>query len=186
MSTITTKTISPRELQNKHEAGESVKLIDVRTPVEFRETHVEFAHNEPLDQVDPSGVVEKHECSDQPLYVMCRSGNRAQQAIDKFHKAGYENVINVDGGMLKWEEEGQPVIRGKKAISLERQVRIVAGSIVFIGAMLGYFVNPAWVFLSAFIGAGLVFAGITDTCGMGMMLAKMPWNQIKDQNCKIK
>ena len=87
--------------------------------------------------------------------------------------------------MVQWEADGQPAIHGKKAISLERQVRIVAGSIVFIGAMLGYFVNPAWVFLSAFIGAGLVFAGITDTCGMGIMLSKMPWNQVRDEGCSI-
>jgi len=185
MSTATQSQISPRELQQKHESGEKIHLIDVRTPVEFRETHVEFAANEPLDKLDPANIMQRHNCGDRPLYVMCRSGNRAQQAIQKFRQAGYDNVVNVDGGMLQWEEEGQPCIRGKKAISLERQVRIVAGSIVFLGAMLGYFVNPAWVFLSAFIGAGLVFAGITDTCGMGMMLARMPWNQVKETGCKV-
>ena len=186
MSTVTQTNISPRELQQKREAGEDVKLIDVRTPVEYREIHVDYADNEPLDKLDPTGIMQRLDCGDDPVYVMCRSGNRAKQAIQKFQQAGYENVVNVDGGMLQWEEEGQPCIRGKKAISLERQVRIVAGSIVFIGAMLGFFVNAYWIFLSAFIGAGLVFAGITDTCGMGMMLAKMPWNQVKnEQNCKV-
>lgn len=77
---------------------------------------------------------------------------------------------------------GLPVVRGKKAVSLERQVRITAGSLVLIGAILGYFVHPYWIGLSAFIGAGLAFAGITDTCGMGMMLARMPWNQIPTNN----
>lgn len=186
MSTITQATILPRELQQKYEAGEAFKLIDVRTPVEFRETHVEFASNVPLDKVDPAEVMERHDAGDDPLYIMCRSGNRAQQAIEKFNKSGYENVINVEGGMLQWEADGQPAVRGKKAISLERQVRIVAGSIVFIGAMLGYFVDPAWVFLSAFVGAGLVFAGVSDTCGMGMMLARMPWNQVKEESCRVK
>lgn len=185
MSTVTQKTISPQELQQKHEAGENVKLIDVRTPVEFRESHVEFAKNQPLDKLDPTGLMQSLNCGDEPVYVMCRSGNRAKQAIDKFHQAGYENVVNVDGGMVQWEADGQPAIHGKKAISLERQVRIVAGSIVFFGAMLGYFVNPAWVFLSAFIGAGLVFAGVTDTCGMGIMLSKMPWNQVKEEECRV-
>ena len=75
-------------------------------------------------------------------------------------------------------EAGLPVVRGKKAISLERQVRIAAGSLVLLGAVL-YFVHPAFIGLSAFVGAGLVFAGITDTCGMGMILARMPWNQVK-------
>jgi hypothetical protein len=74
------------------------------------------------------------------------------------------------------------VVRGKKAISLERQVRIAAGSLTFLGAALGAFVHPAFIGLSAFVGAGLIFAGVTDTCGMGMILARMPWNQCKQAN----
>jgi hypothetical protein len=93
-------------------------------------------------------------------------------------------VVNIEGGTLACVEAGLPVVRGKKAISLERQVRIAAGSLVLLGAALS-FVHLAFIGLSAFVGAGLVFAGITDTCGMGMMLARMPWNQIKDTpaNC---
>jgi len=70
-----------------------------------------------------------------------------------------------------------PVVRGKKFFSLERQIRIVAGTIVFVGAVLGWMIHPAFISLSAFVGAGLVFSGIIDTCAMGMMLAKMPWNK---------
>jgi hypothetical protein len=77
------------------------------------------------------------------------------------------------------------VSRGKKAMSLERQVRILAGFLTFTGAALGFFVHPYFVGLSAFIGAGLMFAGITDTCGMGMMLAKMPWNQVASGSCSV-
>ena len=77
-------------------------------------------------------------------------------------------------------ESGLPVVRGKKAISLERQVRIAAGLLVLLGAVLGWLVHPAFVGLSAFVGAGLVFAGVTDTCGMGMLLARMPWNQVNE------
>jgi hypothetical protein len=83
----------------------------------------------------------------------------------------------VEGGTLACVEAGIPVVRRRKAISLERQVRIVAGLLVFLGAILGGFVHPAFIGLSAFVGAGLVFAGITDTCGMGMILPRMPWNQ---------
>jgi hypothetical protein len=93
---------------------------------------------------------------------------------------GIPNVVNVEGGTLACIESGVPVVRGKESISLERQVRITAGTLVFIGAALGFFVHPYWMALPAFIGAGLVFAGVTDTCGMGMMLAKMPWNNIKE------
>ena len=97
----------------------------------------------------------------------------------KFVDAGFENVVNVDGGTQAWAEAGLPVVRGKKAISLERQVRIAAGFLVLLGAVLSFW-NVYFVLLSGFVGAGLMFAGITDTCGMGMVLAKMPWNQVKD------
>ena len=117
---------------------------------------------------------------DDPLYMICRSGSRGRQACEKFLAAGYHNVVNVEGGTLAWERAGLPVVRGKKAISLERQVRIAAGSLVVLGTALGAFVHPGFLGLAAFVGAGLVFAGITDTCGMGMLLARMPWNRVED------
>jgi hypothetical protein len=88
--------------------------------------------------------------------------------------------VNVEGGTLACVEAGLPVKTGKKAISLERQVRIAAGSLVLVGAALGFFVHPYWIGLSAFVGAGLVFAGVTDTCGMAIMLGRMPWNQVRE------
>ena len=90
-------------------------------------------------------------------------------------------MVNVEGGTLACVDAGLPVVRGKKAVSLERQVRIAAGSLVLLGAALS-FVHPAFVGLSAFVGAGLVFSGITDTCGMGMILARMPWNQVSQDS----
>ena len=80
---------------------------------------------------------------------------------------------------------GLPVVRGKKVMSLERQVRIAAGFIVLVGALLGFFVHPYFTGISAFVGAGLMFAGITDSCAMGMLIAKMPWNQCKDGSCSV-
>ena len=112
-----------------------------------------------------------------PLYLICRSGSRGQQACEKFVKAGYSNAVNIEGGTIACVEAGLPVIRGKKSMSLERQVRIAAGSLVLLGAVLGWFVHPAFIGLSAFVGAGLVFSGITGTCGMAMILARMPWNR---------
>jgi rhodanese-related sulfurtransferase len=97
-----------------------------------------------------------------------------------FLAAGFTNIVNVDGGTLACVECGLPVIRGKKMVSLERQVRIVAGFLVLLAALLGWFVHPAFVFLAAFVGAGLIFAGVTDTCGMGLLLAKMPWNHVHE------
>jgi rhodanese-related sulfurtransferase len=108
--------------------------------------------------------------------LVCRSGNRARQAAEKLKMSGLASLCILDGGVQAWEGEGLPLNRGRKMMSLERQVRIAAGALVFTGALLGYFVNPAWIALSGFVGAGLIFAGITDTCGTGMLIARMPWN----------
>jgi rhodanese-related sulfurtransferase len=170
-------TMSPKQLHDLVQSGTSVELIDVRTPVEYREVHVSFARNVPLDQLDATQLASGRSGSE-PLYVICRSGSRGKQACEKFLAAGHTNVVNVEGGTLAWDQAGLPVVRGEKTISLERQVRIAAGLLVLIGSVLGAFVSPYWIGLSAFVGAGLTFAGITDTCGMGMILARMPWNQV--------
>jgi rhodanese-related sulfurtransferase len=177
---MTTTTIRPRQLAELCKSGK-IDLIDVRTPVEFRELHTAFARNLPLDRLDPAAIMQaRHGSKDEPLYLICRSGSRGEHACEKFQAAGFTNVVNVRGGTLACVEAGLPVVRGKKAISLERQGRIAAGSFVLLGVFLGWLVHPVFFGLSAFIGAGLVFAGITDTCGMGMMLARMPWNQVRD------
>ena len=171
-------TISPNELLDLTQAGKQIDLIDVRTPVEFREVHVTFARNLPLDRLDPAAIAAERNGAERPLYVICRSGNRGKQACEKLLASGCCNIVNVEGGTQACEQAGLPVVRGKKAVSLERQVRIVAGAMVLVGALLGIFVHPYWSALAAFVGAGLMFAGITDTCGMAMVLARMPWNQV--------
>jgi rhodanese-related sulfurtransferase len=177
---MTVTTISPKQLAELCRNGK-IDLIDVRTPVEFREVHTANARNLPLDRLDPATVMQaRNGNKDEPLYLICRSGSRGRQACEKFLAASFTNVVNVEGGTLACVEAGLSVVRGKKAISLERQVRIAAGSLVLLGVLLGWLVHPALFGLSAFVGAGLVFAGITDTCGMGMMVARMPWNQVKD------
>lgn len=170
-------TISPRELQDRIQTGEKVELIDVRTPAEYREVHVTIAKNAPLENLNPGVVLAQHSGTN-PLYVICRSGSRGKQACEKLEAAGCTNVVNVEGGTLAWDQAGYPVVRGKKTISLERQVRICAGFLALTGGVLAIVVHPWWAGLSAFVGAGLMFAGITDTCGMAMVLARMPWNQV--------
>lgn len=171
------QTISPMRLQEVKADGRPVDLIDVRTPAEFQSIHIGFARNVPLDQLDPAQFASQCH-NDVPLYVVCRSGSRSKQACEKLNRAGHFNVVSVEGGTSAWEEAGLPVVRGKAVISLERQVRIAAGLMVVVGTALGFFVHPYWLAVAAFVGAGLTFAGITDTCGMGMLLAKMPWNQV--------
>jgi rhodanese-related sulfurtransferase len=177
--TVSLSTINVDQLQQRIAEGQSVDLIDVRTPAEYREVHATAARNVPLDRLDPAQIMqERNGQSSEPLYLICRSGSRGQKAGQKFLAAGFTNVVNVEGGTQAWEAARLPVRRGKKTISLERQVRIAAGGLALVGSVLGYLVHPYFIGVPAFIGAGLVFAGITDTCGMGMMLARMPWNQV--------
>ena len=123
--------ILPATLAELCKEGKKIDLIDVRTPVEYREVHVEIARNVPLDQLDVTALMQaRNGSANEPLYVICRSGGRGQQACEKFLKAGFSNVVNIEGGTMACVEAGLPVVRGKKAISLERQVRIAAGSLV--------------------------------------------------------
>lgn len=171
-------TISPAELNDLLKSGEEIDLIDVREPFEFQSVHVTKARNIPLAQVNPYDIISQRAIgATKPLYLICHKGSRARQACEKFIAAGFTAVINVEGGTEACEAQGLPVTRGRKIMSLERQVRIAAGSLVLIGVSVGVFYHPYALGLAAFVGAGLVFAGITDTCGMAMLLARMPWNR---------
>ncbi|MCA9041364.1 MAG: rhodanese-like domain-containing protein [Planctomycetaceae bacterium] len=175
-------TVKPEEVHSKLQSGEKIKLIDVRTPAEFQEVHVTVAENYPLDQLNPERI-KQITAGDEPLYVICKSGTRGKMACEKLQAAGVENILNVEGGTSAWVERGYDVVRGEsKVISLERQVRIAAGALVLIGVITGFLVHPALFGIAAFVGAGLMFAGITDTCGMAMILARMPWNQVRCEN----
>ena len=174
-----TTTIAPAELADRRSSGAAVDLIDVRTPVEFREVHVEFARNIPLGELDVAKLTEESRETDEPLYVICRTGTRGGQACEKLAAAGIP-AISVEGGILAWDAAGLPVVRGKKAMSLERQARILIGSLVLASSMLAYFVHPYWIGLTAFFGGGLIFSGITDFCGLALILARMPWNQVAE------
>ncbi len=125
------KSISPVELQTILTGEPSVPLIDVRTPVEFAEVHVPQARSIPLDELKPGSLKLQ---KDQPVYLLCRSGQRATKAAGKLAKEGFSQPIVVEGGTLAWIGANLPVTRSaRKVIGLERQVRIVAGSLVFIG-----------------------------------------------------
>ena len=175
---MTVKTMTAAAVHQMQEEGRTLDLIDVRTPAEFREVHATAARNVPLDRLDPAQLRDQLQGSSaDPVYVICRSGNRAGKACEKLAANGYSEVVNVEGGTQAWEAAGLPVVRGTKTISLERQVRIAAGFLVLLGVGLS-FIHPGFLGLSAFVGAGLMFAGITDTCGMAMVLSRMPWNQV--------
>jgi rhodanese-related sulfurtransferase len=177
---MTVRTISPIELDELVKGGQAVELIDVGAPAEFCEMNADSARNVPLESLDPQAVIRSRNGSaEEPLYVMCRTGNRGRHVAERFQRAGLENVFNVEGGAQSWEDAGLCVIRGKKTISLERQVRIAAGLLVVLGVIFGTLSHPYFLGLSAFVGAGLFHAGVTDTCAMAMALARIPWNQVK-------
>ena len=172
-------TVPPGDVARLRAEGRKIDLVDVRTPAEYEQLHAEGARLVPLDGLDPRAVIATRTgAADEPLYVICRSGARASKACAAFHAAGFGHALCVEGGTDGWEKAGLPVVRGRgRVISLERQVRIGAGSLVLAGVLLGWLVHPLMFGLSALVGAGLVFAGVTDWCGMGMVLARMPWNR---------
>ena len=149
----------------------ALKLIDVRTPAEFGEVHIEGSDLMPLDRLEPGKLKEGE------FVLVCLSGKRSQQAYDQLVAAGCEGLRILEGGVTSWEAAGLPVNRGKAVMSLERQVRVAAGLLVLMGVILGTTVHAGFLGIAGFVGAGLTFAGLTDWCGMGMLLAKAPWNQ---------
>lgn len=172
--------LSPAEVHRRLSSGEAADLIDVRTPAEFAGQHALGAKLVPLNQLDAAAFLRERNGARKPLYILCQGGTRATMAAEKLAAAGCADAVVVEGGTNAWAAAGLPCeSTGRAVMSLERQVRIAAGAFVLVGVLLGWFVHPYFVGLAAFVGAGLVFAGITDFCGMGLLLAKMPWNQAK-------
>lgn len=169
--------ITPRELEARLSADPRALLVDVRSPAEFAEVHAERAKNLPLPDATREGLAALGHSDAAPVYVICQSGKRAEVACGRLRAAGLDQAIMVAGGTEAWVAAGLPVVRGGGAIGLERQVRIGAGTLVLIGVVLSRVADPAFVWLAAFVGAGLVFAGATGFCGMGLLLAKAPWNR---------
>ncbi|MEP7147776.1 MAG: rhodanese-like domain-containing protein [Acidobacteriota bacterium] len=176
----TSKACDIKELKTRLEDG-NCSLLDVREYAEFSGGRVAGA------QLIPLGDVERRYAEidrGNPVYVMCRSGKRGAEAQKKLTALGFSDVKNVSGGIDAWMAAGFPVERDANPVwSLERQVRFVAGSFVVLGVLLSL-ISPYFILLSAFVGAGLVFAAVTDTCGMGMALARMPWNKQTGAECE--
>ncbi|MGB7202949.1 MAG: rhodanese-like domain-containing protein [Pyrinomonadaceae bacterium] len=155
--------------------GGECQVIDVREFSEFNSERIADAQLMPLSNFEKHADKIDHS---KPVYLMCRSGNRAKQAAEKLTKKGFTDIHVVEGGMMAWSGANLPTVKGESKVwSLERQVRFFAGMFVLTGVVLGVFVSPYFLLLSAFVGGGLMFSALTDTCGMGMVLARMPWNK---------
>lgn len=169
------KQATVHEINEMLETGGECQVIDVREFSEFNSERVADAQLMPLSNFEKHADEIDHS---KPVYLMCRSGNRARQAAEKLSAKGFTDIHVIEGGMTAWAGAALPVVKGESKVwSLERQVRFTAGLLVVIGIVLGLTVSPYLFILSGFVGAGLVFAAVTDTCGMAMMLARMPWNK---------
>ena len=168
-------TVRPTELAKVRDSHPSVRLLDVRTHGEYTAAHIRGAYNVPLD------VLAEHAAEicaiDTPVVLVCQSGQRARQAEITLAGSGMPHLHLLEGGMRGWVASGLPVVRGGARLSLERQVRIAAGSVAAAGGLLALFVTSWFAILPAVVGSGLVFAGLTDTCGMAMLLARLPYNR---------
>jgi rhodanese-related sulfurtransferase len=168
--------LGPAEVAALVQGEPRVRLLDVRTAGEYESAHIRGAYNVPLDTLGEHSREIRAAVQD-PLVLVCQSGQRSGKAEEALRSAGLENLRVLDGGMNAWAAAGLPVVQGRKRLSLERQVRIAAGVLAATGGLLAAIVHPAFGWLAAFVGGGLTFAGITDTCGMAMLLAKLPYNR---------
>lgn len=169
--------IKAAQLAELHQQGKPITLIDVRTEAEFRAEHVAFARNAPLSGLSAQAIIDEHGGSAEPLYFICQMGGRSAKACEKLIAAGHANVVNVEGGTLACRRTQLPMIFDNRTIYLERQARAVAGAATLLSLLLAWLVHPYFLAIAAVIGVGLIFSGITNICGLSMLLARLPWNR---------
>ncbi|GIJ26748.1 sulfurtransferase [Micromonospora qiuiae] len=168
-------TLDATTLRELIASGRSPRLLDVRTPAEFETMHIPGAYNVPLDLLKEHRE-ELRDHLDEEVVLICRSGARAGQAEQALAGVGLPNLKVLNGGMLAWQAANAPIKQGKQRWDLERQVRLVAGAIV-LASIVGSVFVPGLKWVAGFIGAGLTFAALTNTCAMGMLLGKLPYNR---------
>lgn len=168
------KTLHSNDIHNLLKEDSAIAL-DVRTPVEFEEKHIDGSRHIPVDELtNQSGQLDPSK----KYYLVCQSGKRAERAHQILAEKGFGDLTILQGGVGAWEQAGLPLNRTeRKVLPLMRQVQLAIGLGVLTFSLLAYFVNPAFAFGSAFFGAGLTMAGSTGWCGLALLLAKMPWNK---------
>lgn len=164
--------VQPAELS---ELMTSATVVDVRSPAEYEAAHIPGSFNVPLDRI-PECARELGAVADEPVILVCRSGQRAEAAERELQASDLCGLRVLEGGLGAWEAAGLPVNRGKQRWSMERQVRGVAGALVLAGLLGSLKLRPL-ALLSAAVGGGLLFSAVTDSCTMAKVLAKLPFNQ---------
>jgi len=177
MIAIKSKTISPAVLFGLSSASDPHELLDVRTPPEYASAHISGARLIPLNELNVEMYLRQH-MPGTPIYVVCQAGARAAKAVEQFERAGCSDAVLVEGGTQGWIDAGLPVHRGiRSVLPIMRQVQIVVGSLSLVGAILALTISRWFAVVPLLLGCGLLFAGINGTCGMALLLARMPWNQ---------
>ncbi len=177
-------TTNVAEIKQRHEQGEALQLIDVRSPSEFEAGHLPGAINIPMDQI--RGRLTDVDVR-RPIILVCHSGRRAAITAEMLKPLGHD-VLVLEGGTVAWRRAGHPVVGsgstggGAGTWTMDRQVRFTVGVVVLATTLLGAYVDPDWLGLTALAGAGLAMAALTNHCPLGSILAKMPWNQAKSGN----
>lgn len=153
-----------------------LRLLDVRTTAEFENVHIGGSYNVPLDQLREHGREISSNVTD-PVVLVCQSGQRARRAEDALKAGGMANVHVLDGGIAAWLAGGYATVRGAPRLSMERQVRIAAGTVGALGAVLAMTVHDMFALVPLFVGSGLTFAGLTNRCGLALVLTRLPYNR---------
>jgi len=183
MIEVKSRSISPAALSAVLGLGNAHELLDVRTPPEYASAHVPGAKSIPLGELKIGACLAQHK-QGMPIYVLCQGGARAAKAIEQFECAGCDDGVLVEGGTQAWIDAGLPVHRGARSVLRHmRQVQILIGSFNVLGAILALVVHYWFAVLPLVLGCGLLFAGITGTCGMALLLAQMPWNRGQVSSC---
>lgn len=177
MSALTADAITSAELHERLESSTALRIVDVRTPAEFETSHIPGSYNVPLDVLDEhSREIAQLLGGDREAVLVCRSGQRSTRAQKLLRNAGLNGGRVLEKGILDWEGQGFSVDRGAQRWDLERQVRLVAGSVV-LSSVLGSVVVPRLKWLAAGIGGGLTYAALSNTCAMATVLSKLPYNR---------
>ncbi len=175
MSVQTNSTVCQQVPAAEVASKSGLVLVDVRSPIEYETEHIAGAINLPLETLESR-------CEEVPrggqLVVICRSGKRAERGAYALLGRGFQPKV-MEGGMIAWRKAGLPIKEGKKRLPIERQIQLIVGSGVLTGVLLGVFVNPWFLVIPGFFGAGLTFAGLSGTCALGILLSKAPWNKLE-------
>lgn len=175
-ATIVPRVVGVEDVERLQRDRPATRLIDVRTPAEYRAEHIPGSVNVPLDALAAQTSALRALAAD-PIVLVCRSGRRAREAAQRLQAAGLAHLYVLDGGVEAWKAAGRALRTGRPALSLERQVRIVAGTVAALGGILAAVAHPTFGWVAGAVGTGLVVAGVTDTCLLGSLLARMPWNR---------